>query len=193
MSEFNPEIDLYSEKSDEDLVCMAGSDKSAVNALVMRYSKLVWIKSRIYAKTSADSDDYNQEGLMSLLKAVSTFDESRGVKFSTYAETCVNNSMRNLYAKISRSQTAESIEDSEADEEFTDDTNPETIYLNKEFFSELFHSMDKLLSATEKKVFELVIQGLSYKETAEMLGISEKSVDNAMLRARTKIRRHFPK
>ncbi|MCD8187591.1 MAG: LuxR C-terminal-related transcriptional regulator [Ruminococcus sp.] len=44
------------------------------------------------------------------------------------------------------------------------------------------------MSPTEFSAFNFCIQGLSYRAAAEKLGITEKSVDNAMQRARRKIR-----
>lgn len=38
-------------------------------------------------------DDYVQEGFIGLMKACETFDDSKGFKFSTYASTCIRNSI----------------------------------------------------------------------------------------------------
>jgi RNA polymerase sporulation-specific sigma factor len=65
---------------------------------------------------------------------------------------------------------------------------PESIYFYKEFFSELWKDICSVLSLTELNVLTLCVQGLSYKSAAEKLGMTEKSVDNAMQRARKKIR-----
>jgi DNA-binding CsgD family transcriptional regulator len=48
--------------------------------------------------------------------------------------------------------------------------------------------VDSQLSNLERQVFEQVIQGNTYDEAAENLGISPKSVANAVHRARGKIR-----
>ena len=46
----------------------------------------------------------------------------------------------------------------------------------------------ELLSVKEWQVLELIVDGASYAETAEKLGIPEKAVDNAMQRIRRKMR-----
>ena len=74
--------DLYS-KTDEELVMLAEKDKSAAAALLSRYSKLIFIKSKIYANSETDSEDLRQEGCMSLLKAISAYDPSKGSASST--------------------------------------------------------------------------------------------------------------
>ena len=44
------------------------------------------------------------------------------------------------------------------------------------------------LSPKEIRVFGLYLDGLSYKEIAEKLDVTEKSVDNAMFRIRKKLK-----
>lgn len=175
--------------NDEELVVLAKSDKSVLNALICRYSKLVFIKSEIYANYFTNSDDLRQEGLMGLLSAVGSFKPEKNVKFSTFAEVCIENRMKSLLAN--ENKFASSVENT--DELFeigniSSDETPESVYLCKEYFSELFSSIRSALSPTEFRVFNFCIQGLSYRAAAEKLGITEKSVDNAMQRARRKIR-----
>ena len=75
--------------SDEELALLAKSSKPAVNAIVARYLKPIFIKSGIYANCNTDSDDLRQEGLMGLLSAISAFSPEKNVKFSTFAEVCI--------------------------------------------------------------------------------------------------------
>ncbi len=176
-------------KSDEELAVLAKTDKSAAAILVSRYSKLIFIKSEIYANPATDSEDLNQEGLMGLLKAAASFNPSRGVRFSTFAEVCIVNRMKTLIMK--GNCAASPVEDIESLSEISsvqDCETPESIYLYKEYLSELLSSIDSVLSESERKIFNLCVQGLSYRDTAKKLGIAEKSVDNAMQRARRKIR-----
>ena len=75
----------------------------------------------------------------------------------------------------------------------SEEKTPESIYINKEFFSELWHAVNNILSETERKVFSLYIQGMSYREIASKCGISEKTTDNAIQRAKNKIRAYIGK
>ncbi|MCQ2468333.1 MAG: sigma-70 family RNA polymerase sigma factor [Ruminococcus sp.] len=190
--EFDFNLNAYSSKTDEELVVLAKNEKSAAAALVARYSKLVWVKSKIYANSDTDSEDLNQEGLMTLLKAINAFDPRRGVKFSTFAEVCIVNCMRTISAKSGKDLlSSQPIDETEEEDFLADEETPESIYLYKEFFSELLRSIETSLSPTELRVFNLCVQGNSYKQTAEKLGMTEKAVDNAMQRARKKIRTNF--
>ena len=181
----------FSGITDEELAVLARTDKAACEALILRCLKLIFIKSVSYSSDVSDRDDLCQEGAIALLKAIAAYDISRGAKFMTYAEVCIVNQMRSFCTRTMRTPA-----NCESIDEFPEDTlseekTPESIIINKEFFSELSSAVETDLSANERRVFTQVIQGASYRETAEKLGISEKSVDNAMQRARRKIRQRL--
>ena len=97
--------------------------------------------------------------------------------------------MRSFSAKTRKASAfPDSVEYSEMADLISDDITPESICLYKEFFTELWKNIESALSVTEFKVLTLCVNGMSYKAAAEKLGISEKSVDNAMQRARRKIK-----
>lgn len=175
-------------KTDDELAMLAKSSRMAVEALVLRFSRLILIKAELFSSNNSDCDDFRQEGLMGLLNAVYSFNPQKSVKFSTYAEVCIVNRMRTYAVKLNR-KTSDviSIDDIPDNVVYTEE-NPEKIYINKEFFSELWNIVDSQLSSLERQVFEQVIQGNTYEEIAENLDISPKSVANAVHRAREKIR-----
>lgn len=177
--------------TDEELVLHARTDKSACEVLVLRFMKLIFIRSEFFVSPDIDRDDLRQEGLMGLLNAVAGYDTGRGAKFSTFAEVCINNRMRSFCTKTRKVCSPCDELDEIAEENLSVPETPETILISKEFFSELRYAVENILSETERQVFELVIRGVSYKETAEKLGISEKSADNAVQRARRKIRAYL--
>ena len=175
-------------KSDEELAVIAKNNKAAAEALISRYSQLVLIKSKIYANSNTESDDLHQEGLISILKAISAFDLARGVKFSTFSEVCIVNRMRTLLYEAGKYSAINDLDSVDEVELLSVEETPESIYLYKEFIYELRTKIRSVLSRSELRVFELCVQGVSYRSTAEKLGVSEKAVDNAMQRARRKIR-----
>ncbi|MDE5936597.1 MAG: sigma-70 family RNA polymerase sigma factor [Ruminococcus sp.] len=180
------------EKNSEELALIARTNKKAVEILVLRCLKTVFFKAKMISdRTEVDADDLQQEGLIGLLKAIASFNADRGFKFSTFAEICIINQMRTFLAKSGKNLISyESID--ELPEEFAADwQTPENIYITRELFSELWYAVDNLLSENEYKIFKLCICGASYREIAGKFGISEKAVDNAMQRARRKIRRYI--
>lgn len=176
-------------RSDEELVSLAKSDKSASAVLLSRYSRLIFIKSEIFSRPGIDSDDLYQEGLLSLLKAIDSFDPDKGAKFSTFAEVCIVNRMRTVSRKNIRDiSVSGSIDDEDTAELPSVEETPESIFFYKEFFSQLWESICSELSPAELRTLTLCVGGLSYKEAAEKMNTTEKAVDNAMQRARRKIR-----
>ncbi|WP_297957454.1 sigma-70 family RNA polymerase sigma factor [uncultured Ruminococcus sp.] len=188
MLDFDHDLNELNSKTDEELAVLGKTDKTAAAVLISRFSRLVFIKSEIFAGSETDCEDLHQEGMMSLLKAIDAFDPKKGVKFSTFAEVCIVNRMRTLSRKTVKDMTfTESIGD-EAEDIISGEETPESIYFYKEFFSEMWKNICSVLSLTELNVLTLCVQGLSYRSAAEKLGMTEKAVDNAMQRARRKIR-----
>lgn len=181
-------LNEFCDITDDELALTAKNNKKAANVIVFRYMKLIYFKAKIYKYSDIDADDLRQEGLMGLIKAIASFDINRGIKFSTFAEVCIVNQMKTFLTKSRKIPVlCESLE--EIPEDFiSEEQTPESMYFNKELFSELWCAVNSVLSEMERKTFNLYIYGMSYKKIAEICGISEKSVDNAMQRARKKIR-----
>lgn len=188
MLDLNLKEKLLNDMSDEELVKISPSDKQAVSVLVSRYSRKIWAKAGAMAKNSpADADDLAQEGLLGFLNAVSKFNPERNARFSTFSEICVVNKMKTILNKNS-SNAAASIDEFNIDEDTVVSDTPETIFMQKEHLNELYDEIDAILSKREREIFSLFLKGSSYKQTAEKLGISVKSVDNAMQRIRRKLK-----
>lgn len=175
--------------NDEELAKCAKDNRLAVNELVLRYSKLIYRKSDVYAGCGLDRDDLYQEGLIGLLSAINSYNPEKGAKFSAFASVCIDNRMKTLLLKSKKNASIVANIDEISEDCFVyDEVTPESVYLYKEYFSELFNVINSVLSTAELRIFKLCIQGLPYRAVAKKLNISEKSVDNAMQRARRKIR-----
>jgi RNA polymerase sporulation-specific sigma factor len=75
----------------------------------------------------------------------------------------------------------------------TENINPESIILNEEQENLTVNHMLGKLSKLEKEILSYYIEGMSYSEIAQIIGRSEKSVDNAIQRIRAKMVRHNKK
>ena len=174
----------------------AGGDPDAEEVLVSEYAWLVRACARPYFLTGGDGEDLIQEGMLGLLSAVRTFDPTKGVKFSTYAEFCVK---RRIYSAI-RSASGNkhtplnsyiSLESPQLDENNTQSTSflrdPEDFVIARESADEVERLLYGALSRFESSVLELYLEGMSYKDMAVRLSKSIKSVDNAVQRIRKKL------
>ncbi len=70
---------------------LAQGDKNARGVLIERNLRLVsHIVKKYYSKTN-DTDDLVSIGTIGLIKAVDSFDYTKGTRFSTYASRCIEN------------------------------------------------------------------------------------------------------
>ena len=72
--------------------CRAG-DKDARNALIERNLRLVAYIAKKYASMDRDMEDLISIGTIGLIKAVDSFDESKGIRLASYASRCVENEL----------------------------------------------------------------------------------------------------
>ena len=78
----------------QELECfrrMSEGDKSAKNMLIEHNLRLVAHIVKKYARTAEEQDEFISIGTIGLIKAVSTFDYTKGAKFATYASRCIEN------------------------------------------------------------------------------------------------------
>ncbi len=79
-----------SKKDEEDcFIKMSQGDKAAKNKLIEHNLRLVAHIVKKYAQTPAEQDELISIGTIGLIKAVSSFDYSKGAKFATYASRCI--------------------------------------------------------------------------------------------------------
>lgn len=182
-------ISQISEYSDEELCRLTASgSRDAEEILVQRYLRMVRVCARPYFLSGGDSEDLIQEATFGLLKAIREFSPRRDVKFKTFAEVCIRNRIRSAVATASRSKHAP-LNDSVPFESpmLGIGASPEELYISREEETERLVKLDQKLSPLERKILELFLHGLSYREISEQVGRPTKSVDNAIQRIRRKV------
>ena len=93
----------FSGYTDEELVELAQKgDKLALEAVILRYRKLVYSKSKAFFLMGADEDDIIQEGLIGLYNAVMKFDGSKFPFFKVFAGICVRRRIITAVKEASR-------------------------------------------------------------------------------------------
>lgn len=189
----------YDELSDEEIIkCIGNKDDDAIEYMIKKYGYIVKRETRTVYIIGADDEDLTQEGMIGLFKAIRDYEVGKGTIFSTFATLCVRrqlqtaitNSNRKKHAPLNdylsiyadNDNSAETIQSSNMK-----GTNPEDIVLQNESLSFLIEKIKTSLSKFENTVLELFIEGKSYKEIAEELGKTEKSIDNALQRIRAKL------
>ncbi len=182
-------INLLMDFSDEDLVAECKDNDLAVSILISRYARIICNKAIARSQSAIDSEDLIQEGLMGLFSAIRTFSKEREIKFSTYANVCITNSLTNALVKCNHTKIMSDFSELESDEDSVYDSDtPESIFLEKEKVQEIFQKINVILSEKEWQIFQLFLTGSTYDQMARQLNISPKTVDNAIQRVRRKLK-----
>ena len=152
-----------------------------------------------HLRNAADAEDAVQDALLSALTHVHQF---RGqAKMSTWLSTIVINSarmkLRRRFARLAtvRLTLDESDDPGLAIAEIVSDArpNPEQAYREREIEEILAHASLRL-PPTLRRTFQLrSLEGLSIRETADLLGVPAGTVKAQLARARVKLRKAMAK
>lgn len=178
---------------DEELAVIErirAGDVNAYEALVAAYEKNVYNLALRMTGNPADAEDMAQEAF---LKAYRSLSEFRGdSKFSVWLYRIVSNVCLDFLRRQKRRQAYSlSVEDDEGEETQLDipDTaqSPEDL-LERKLTREAVHQGLALLPPDQRQILLLrEIQGLSYEEIADVLGIEVGTVKSRIFRARKKL------
>ena len=170
---------------------IARDDQNAFDLLFMRYKQKMLVKAANAPQIGLDSDDFMQECAVSLMDAVKGYNPDTGTSFSTYVNSCMDNRIASAVRKANADKRRALRDYTELDEIYiaTSVDDPAVRMQAKEMADELKSSINENLSPTEKSVFERHFLGESYASIGEELGISIRSVDNAIQRVRKKLRK----
>ncbi len=170
-------------KIDEPLLIKkaAEGENDAYKTLSDKYAPLINGMAARYGKKTggASHDDLVQEAHIAFLGAIRSYDTDNGkVTFGLYAKICIRNKLVSLLRKSSKKWF---------DGEFGSVSIPAASG-EKDRAGRLADIGEASLSKYERAALGSYLEGKSYKEIAKTLGKSEKSVDNALLRVRNKLR-----
>ena len=141
--------------------------------------------TRMFGARSSEYDDRLQDAAMALYSAALSYDLSQSeVTFGLYAKICIRNSLVSIKRKEKKNAKkaasfaiAEKKTASDAERE----ASREKLEENEEMLSQL--------SSYERMVLLLYLNGHSYREIGSALNKSEKSVENALYRTRSKLKK----
>lgn len=160
--------------------------------LIKTYMPYIQKRTARFCAAGLDSDDLIQEGLIGLFKGLETYDSSHGARFSTYAITCINNCITTAVKQAARKKNLplnSYLSLSEDDGPIlTSGYTPEELAIAAEGYAALKNRINCALSDFEREVLVLYLEGYDYLAVAKRLDTTSKSVDNALQRARNKLK-----
>ncbi len=170
----------------EIILLINGGEYEYLQIIIDRYLPLIISTAKKYCDKS-EIEDAVQEATFALYGAVKAY-KSEISSFSAFAGVCIK---RSVIAHIRKNSNKKTIPNElvlsidEADAVTTE--NPESLFIEKEDYNTLQKNIKLELSKLEYNVLQSFLDGKTYAEIGKELGVSQKSVDNALSRIRKKI------
>ena len=159
--------------------------------IMIKYKPLVTKIARRYFVYGGDIDDLIQEGMIGLYKAIKSYDESKQASFKTFAGICITRQIQSVIRSANSKKNIvflEIMDNSESNFDIaTNKENPEENYITNQSYQNFWKDIKNILSKKELEILIVFLEGYSYDQIAEKLVIQKKSVDNALVRIRTKL------
>lgn len=184
-------VDLAQQNSS---VAQSATAKTAgENRLLERYLPLVRSRANAFRQRGVETDDLIQEGVIGLLYAIRAYDHKFSTSFETFAYVCITNRLRSAVTTAGQKLQTVSLDSCPPLGEnlwnTTQEKDPQEIVISREQFGQWLQRVDACLSGFEHQVIRYYLGGYSYQEIAQLLRSTTKAVDNALQRARRKLRR----
>lgn len=171
----------------QEIEAARNGNEPALAAIIAKRMDLIRRIARKATYPGLDFDDAVQEGLIGLFRAIESYKVGSEASFSTYSAICIRNAIASARKTAGRKKHAP-LNQSVPLSELESTPGPEDQAILNEQVSIALGKMHSNLSALEKSVLRLSLAGYSRKDIARELGVAIKSVENALLRARKKIR-----
>lgn len=181
-------------QEDRDLIQRAkDGDDAAKTSLLDRYRPLIESLVYQYSTTLPDEEreDLSQEASIAFFRALEQFDTEKEIAFGFYAKTCIANRLKDYLRKRTKNPTKNALPYEGDDVLFGEDDWIKRFY-DKESLKELLARLSEILSDFEYRIWMLHFTGYSAAEIAAAAGKDRKSIENALARARLKIKKNLP-
>ncbi|MCL2630087.1 MAG: sigma-70 family RNA polymerase sigma factor [Firmicutes bacterium] len=154
--------------------------------LLIQYRPLIFKIARgFFLKHGGDTEDLIQEGYIALWQAFKSFDSKKNENFTAYASTCVRNRIIGAVRLANTSAPTATITGEEPEASMPDPLRALEV---QEETESLLQTLKNNLSKNQFEAIRFYLEGFSYKEISEKMGISTKSVDNLITVSKKKLR-----
>ncbi len=194
---------LDEKEEEEYLARLKNGDESAKNVLVERNLRLVAHIVKKYSYPGKDIDDLISIGTVGLIKAIDSFDTSKGTRLATYAARCIENEILMLIRNNKKAKGEVFLQDPiGVDKEgneiclidvlSSEDDSIIEIVENKIQIKRLYLKIYTTLQERERVIIEMrygLIDGncKTQREIAKLLGISRSYVSRIEKKALKKL------
>lgn len=199
---------LTAQEERDCLERMKNGDQEAKSTLIEHNLRLVAHIIKKYYANSNDQDDLISIGTIGLIKAVNTFDTSKGIRLSSYAARCIENEVL-MYFRASK-KNAQDISMNEPIDTDKDGNaltlidvmaTEDNILDNLDFkikSEQLRRYVSEVLTPRERTIIELRYglnggKALTQREVAQRLGISRSYVSRIEKKSLAALNKRFSK
>lgn len=189
----------YEFMTDEQLIEeLRNGDSEIIDYIMEKYKNLVRKEANAMYLLGGENEDLIQEGMIGLFKAVQDYENDQKASFFSFARLCIT---RQIYSAIEASKRKkhsplnsyislyETNEEKEAlieTMESVQESNPEQLFISREYAKLLESRLEESLSDLENRVLYLHLLGTDYRTIARLLDKSPKTIDNALQRIKNK-------
>ena len=175
----------YLENDYELLYLIRNHNEEALEIMFKKYENLIYSKILKYHFPINAIDDYLQEGRMTLLKAIETYNEEYEKTFTRYFELLLQNRFNTLYKENKKYRSAVIfVEDERLD--------VNTKY-NKQEIKDINFDIDNL-SKFEKIIYKYYFENsFTISDIAEKMEVTHKQVYNSIQRIKKKLQKELIK
>ena len=164
--------------------------ESAFKALLKKYEHLINSISKKYSdmcfSNTKENEDFFQESIIAFNNAIATYDIEGNITFGAYAKICIRNRLISCVRK-SNSKKRRNRDNITKDNQIS----PQDTLIFKEQEKKMLALSEEVLSEYERKIFLLYIKGNKPRDIVKMTGKGKRSVDNALYRIKTKLKREI--
>ena len=176
------------QQMDDELLQQAqAGEESAIAALITAMMPAIRKGAAAVAAPGLDFDDAVQEGLIGLFHAVRSYRADKKVPFTAYAAACIANAQQDARRSATRKKHAP-LNNSVPLPENSAAPGPEELAIANERCAAVLERINTQLSPLERGSLLASLEGHTAAQTSQLLHCTPKAVDNALMRARKKLR-----
>lgn len=189
----NELINMVSEKNEDASDILYKKYNFIVSSILKKYSTKAHILGIDYA-------ELKQEALVGFSDALVNFDQEKDASLNTFITLCVDRRVSNYVRKMESNKERMNKDNISLDMEIDEynhslhevigssNMDPASIVENDEVIINFMKQASSLLSESENKVLELLLDEYNYEDIAKILNIPIKSVYNKIARIRAKLK-----
>jgi len=178
------------------------NNEEAIDLIYDKYKYIIDVLlskyKRVFLALNIDIEDVRQEANLAFSYAIYNYNQDKDASLNTFITLCVERKIRSVIKKYETTKSrvfSESISYDNTTNDVTlenilgDDTyEPLKKIENIDTIKYIDDNVKNILSNIELEVYNLLKEGINYKEIASILGKTPKQIDNTIQRIRFKLK-----